>query len=314
MKKLPNKINPELFTKEVLNKYFPKAYLKSSIIWESEIIKPNYFDGEISTTNIFEQTPYQYKGQNRFIHFTNLEKLKAIVESGYLRMASLDSLQDTEEVHFAGKEIDPNSFNDLDIESENLFSLSACESSTSNILNDKMWINYGDKYTGCILEYSFTKMELFRMNFGIIRYGEDKLSDLKQLVNLSKGFYNENGYTITKLPVFLKTILAFHKNQSFDYEREIRLLFEPLHIYNNDFFGYEFCNKKGIKKYFKLPFKERNKLPENPNFDLETKLHHFPQIELKRIILGQKTSTTALKVLKRLVQEKLQDNCECIKL
>ncbi|NBW71969.1 MAG: hypothetical protein EBR24_04200, partial [Flavobacteriia bacterium] len=104
------------------------------------------------------------------------------------------------------------------------------------------------------------------------------------------------------------------KNQSFDYEREIRLLFEPLQIYNDDFFGYEFCNKKGIKKYFKLPFKERNKLPENPNFDLETKLHHFPQIELKRIILGQKTSITELKVIKTLIQEKLQDNCECIKL
>ena len=40
----------------------------------------------------------------------------------------------------------------------------------------------------------------------------------------------------------------------------------------------------------------------------------FPQIELKRIILGQKTSTTELKVVKTLIQEKLQDNYECIKL
>ena len=306
-------INPDFFMKEVLNRFFPKAHLKSSTIWESEKIKPDFFDGEISTYNIFEQTPYQYKGQNSFIHFTCLKKLKAIIESGYLRMASLDSLQDTEEVHFAGKHIDPNCFYELDTASENLFSLSACESSHSNITNDKMWVEYGNRYAGCIIEYSFTKMELFRMNFGVVKYGNDELSDLKQLAILSKIFYDEFGYTITKLPVFLKNILAFHKKQFYDFEREIRLLFEPLHIRNDDFFGYEFCDKKGIKTYYKLPFKERNELPENTNFDLETKLHHYPQIELKRVILGEKTSKTELKEIKKLIQEKFQ-NCECIKL
>ncbi len=306
-------INPDLYIKEVLSKYFPKASLKSSTIWESEKIKPNFFDAEISTYNIFDQTPYQYKGKNSFIHFTSLEKFKAIIESGYLRMASLDSLKDSEEVHFAGKEIDPNFFYELDTASENLFSLSACESSHSNITNDEMWMEYGDRYRGCIIEYSFTEMELFRMNFGVIKYGKDELSELKKLAIESKRFYDEYGYTITNLPVFLKNILAFHKNQVYDFEREIRLLFEPLNIRNDKFFGYEFCDKKGIKTYYKLPFKERNELPINTNFDLETKLHHYPQIELNRVILGQKTSISSFKEIKILIQEKFQ-NCECIKL
>jgi hypothetical protein len=306
-------IDPNFYFREVLNKFFPKAQLKSSTIWESGVIKPDFFDGEISTYNLFEQTPYEYKGHNRFIHFTSSEKLKAILKSGYLRMASLDSLEDDEEVHFAAKVIDPNCTYELGVASENLFSLSACESSHSNITNENMWMEYGDKHAGCILEYSFSKMELFRMNFGVIKYGKDEISDLKQLAIVSKRFYDEFGYTITKLPVFLKNILAFHKKQFYDFEREIRLLFEPLHIRNDDFFGYEFCDKKGIKTYYKLPFKERNELPENTSFDLETKLHHYPQIELKRVILGAKTSKTELKEIKKLIQEKFQ-NCECIKL
>jgi hypothetical protein len=310
---MPSEINPDLYTKEVLNKFFPKAHLKSSTFWESETVKPDFFDGEISTNNIFDQTPYEYKGQNRFIHFTSIEKLKAILTSGYLRMASLDSLQDTEEVHFAGKVIDPNSFYDLDVASENLFSLSACESTTANILNKKMWMEYGDKYEGCVIEYSFSKMALFRMNFGLIRYGDENLSDLKKLASLSHSFYQEYGFSISRLPVFLKTILAFHKNQSYDFEREIRLLYEPVNV-SDARFGYDLCDRKGIKQYFKLPFKEFNKLPVNPNFDLKTKLHHYPQIELKRVILGLTSSAIEFKNLKYLISGKFNNQCECIKL
>lgn len=286
---MPSEINPHIYTKEVLNKFFPKAKLKTSIIWESETVKPNFFDGEISTYNIFDHTPYEYKGQNRFIHFTSIEKLKAILTSGYLRMASLDSLQDTEEVHFAGKVIDPNCFYDLDVASENLFSLSACESTTANILNKKMWMEYGDQYRGCILQYSFSKMELFRSNFGVIRYGEKHLSDLKKLVIMSHSFYQEYGFSVSQLPVFLRTILAFHKNQSYDFEREIRLLLEPEFL-PDSCFEPDFCQKKGIKKYYKLPFSERNELPVNTKYDQDTILHHFPQIELKKIILGPQSS------------------------
>jgi hypothetical protein len=286
---MPSEINPDLYTKEVLNKFFPKAHLKSSTIWESETVKPNFFDGEISTYNIFKLTPYEYKGRNRFIHFTSIEKLKAILTSGYLRMASLDSLQDTEEVHFAGKVIDPNSFYDLDVVSENLFSLSACESNTANIFNKKMWMEYGDQYRGCILQYSFSKMELFRSNFGVIRYGEKHLSDLKKLVIMSHSFYQEYGFSVSQLPVFLRTILSFHKNQNYDFEREIRLLIEPEFL-PDSCYEPDFCQKKGIKKYYKLPFSERNELPVNTKFDQDTILHHFPQIELNRIILGPQSS------------------------
>jgi hypothetical protein len=303
---MPNEINPDLFTKQVLNKFFPKAHLSTSTIWESKKIKPVFFDGEISAYNIFDQTPYEYKGQNSFIHFTSLEKLKAIIESGHLRMASLDSLQDTEEVHFAGKVIDPNCFYELDVASENLFSLSACESSYSNITNENMWMEYGDEHAGCILEYSFSKMELFRMNFGVIRYGEENLSDLKKLVSLSHSFYNEHGFSVSELPIFLRTILSFHKNQSYNFEREIRLLLEPVQIiefHKDPRFETVFCDKKGIKWYFKIPFKEKNKLPENLDFDLETKLHHYPQIELKRIILGQNTSSKDLSSVRTLVRQ-----------
>lgn len=307
-------IDPYFYFREVLNKYFPKAHLKTSTIWESRGIKPDFFDGEISTYNLFEQTPYEYKGHNRFIHFTSSEKLKAILKSGYLRMASLDSLEDDKEVHFAAKVIDPNCNYEIGAASENLFSLSACESSQSNITNENMWMEYGDKHAGCILEYSFSKMELFRMNFGVIRYGEENLSDLKKLVLSSNSFHNEFGFSVSKLPVFLKTILSFHKKQSFDFEREIRLLFEPDIILPNERFEHISCDIKGFRRVYKLLFKEFNKLPEHPNFDLETKLHHYPQIELKRVILGQKTSKNELKEINKLIQEKFQDNCECIKL
>jgi hypothetical protein len=222
-------------------------------------------------------------------------------------MASLDSLQDTEEVHFAGKVIDPNSFYDLDVASENLFSLSACESNTANILNKKMWMEYGDKYRGCILQYSFSKMELFRSNFGVIRYGEEYLSDLKKLVIMSHSFYQEYGFSVSQLPVFLRTILSFHKNQNYDFEREIRLLIEPEFLPDSCFED-DFCQKKGIKKYYKLPFSERNELPVNTKFDQDTILHHFPQIELKRIILGSQSSVETKEEVETLIKHYLPNS------
>ena len=47
-----------------------------------------------------------------------------------------------------------------------------------------------------------------------------------------------------------------------------------------------FCENKGIKSFIKLPLKGRNKILENPNFDMETKLYHSPQVEINRVILG----------------------------
>lgn len=283
------KINPDLFTKEVINKIFSHAYLSESTVYESDEKTIDTFDGELSACNLFDQTPYEYKGHNRFIHFTSIEKLKAILTSGYLRMASLDSLQDTEEVHFAGKVIDPNSFYDLDVASENLFSLSACESNTANILNKKMWMEYGDKYKGCILQYSFSKMELFRSNFGVISYGEEHLSDLKKLVFLSQEFYENHKFKPESFAVLLRRILAFHKQKKFHFENEIRLLYEPRDLPLTSF-DHVWCDVKGIKQYYKLPFSERNELPVNTKYDQDTILHHFPQIELKRIILGPQSS------------------------
>jgi hypothetical protein len=108
--------------RRVLNKFFPKAKLKTSTIWESEIVKPDFFDGEISNYNIFDQTPYEYKGL----------------------------------------------------------------------------------------------------------------------------FHNEYGFSVSKLPVFLRTILAFHKNQCYDFEREIRLLLEPEFLPDSCFED-DFCQKKELK-------------------------------------------------------------------
>lgn len=306
-------INPNLFTKEVLNKFFPRVYLRSSEVYESEGKFINSFSGEISSYNLFNQTLYEYKGRNLFLHFTKIENLLKIIESGNLWMSTLDSLEDEEELHYAGRYLDSNYRSELSSACENLFSLSACESTEVNIQSEHMWTHYGGNHSGCIIEYSFTLMDIYKMNFGHIRYGDSELKELDHISRLSNEFFSTFGYKVSNLPLFLRKILAFHKTDCFQLESEIRLLFEPDIILPNERFEYISCDKKGYRRVYKLPFKERNKLPENPNFDLETKLHHYPQIELKRVVLGQKTSITGLKEIKKLIQEKFQ-NCECIKL
>jgi hypothetical protein len=228
-------------------------------------------------------------------------------------MSTLDSLEDKEELIYAGRYFNDDYQSELSSVIENIFSLSACESTEENIQSEYMWSHYGGNHTGCIIEYSFTNMNIYKMNFGIIRYGDTEFKELDLISNLSNEFFKKYDFKVEKLSFFLRKILAFHKLDSFKLENEIRLLFEPNLVLPNDRIESVNCNENGYRRIYKLPFRENNKFPENTNFDLETKLHHYPQIELIRVILGQKTSISAFKEIKKLIQGKFQ-NCECIKL
>lgn len=282
--KVFDKIN--LYDKEVLKKVFPESYLSSSEVWSSDKKVSDSFNGQISTVNLFNGTQYEYVGKNKFLHFTSIDSLFKILESGYIRMTDIYSLEDKSELHFASQVLGENYENEINLEGENTYSFSACESNADNLISDYMWREYGDNFKGCTIEFSFSKTDFHKMNLGKIQYGDEKLEPIINLKKYSEEFWNNYGIKVNKFPLFLLKILAFHKESRFSNENELRLLFHNDNGQNHPNVMYISCQKRGIKSFIKLPLKGRNEILENPNFDMDTKLYHSPQVEINRIILG----------------------------
>jgi len=300
----------KLFNSEVLNKIFPNARLKESLLFGSPNQPLKTFNGVISTDNIFKSTRYDFNTDSNFIHFTTFSSLSQILSSGFLRMSEFNCLSDNSELVFASEIIgvlDSELKDKILDEKSNIFCLSACISNHETLRNQYMWKNYASNGKGCCIEYKFTKTDIHNMVFGKIQYGKRSLKPLKEIKKLEEEFISNYEFTVSDLPLFLLKISSFHKKSNFKKEQEVRLLFHKdgsvgtkdghLNKYK------DFHKDHAVRNFIKLPIIGRNKHLENNNFDRETILIHSPQIEISRIIIGPNLDDT-LEIVKQLFQLK----------
>lgn len=285
------------FENEVLKSVLPYARFSETKMFGSPNFSPNSFKAKISSVNIFKDSIYEYKGDGNFIHFTSLFALNSILESGYLRMSEFGNLIDQNELTYGAQVFEgikdyQKNLQILNNFKENVFSLSACQSSENTMKDPYLWQTYGDKGNGVVIEYSFTNMNLVNYIFGNIQYGKVGLLPLEKIKSLSDKFKTENDDFFPEN--FLELIIemeSFHKAMKFSEEKEVRLIFKndiSLKYNHNPIFR-DINSTRDIKNFLKIFLKGRNPEYTNANMDSVGEdffCNFFPQIEIKRIIFG----------------------------
>jgi hypothetical protein len=287
--------NVNEFVNDVLKPVFPNIKLANSFMSSSPEVSAASFEGKLLSSKIFENTVYEYKGDGKFIHFTSLFGVKAILDHGYLRMSELENLSDKSELNYANDVFRDNTIFNCreDILKEiksNVFCLSACESNANTIRDSFMWEVYGDRGKGVVIEFEIKKPNPFFFTLGKMQYGEDSKAPLKKIRELAENYIqNKNKIFPNNFCEFLAEIQSFHKSQQFASEQEVRLLLkkdkyqEPESIYT------DINSKQEVRKFNKLFLKGRHPLLDleyGLSDDPEAVLDEFPQIEIKKIVLG----------------------------
>lgn len=285
------------FIRTVINPVLPNAKLAESYInCFSDDNSPTYFDGKLSSRELFKDTEYEYKGDGKFIHYTSLFGLKAILDSGFLRMSEFGNLIDTSELNYGASVFKENEIfqykqTNIDQLRENIFCLSACQSSKSTKINDLMWEVYGDKGKGIIIEFELTKKNPDFFILGNIQYGEDAKKPLEKIKALYEQYLND---VKTALPSnfieLLVELQSFHKAKRYEGESEIRLLFKKDKFFPSETIYKDINSNQEVKHFNKLFLKGRHpyskkeiKIDKSSNYSY---FDEFPQIEIKSIILG----------------------------
>lgn len=280
------------YEKQVLKAVFPESRLKSSFVFGSEDKIPNSFDGLISADGLFNGTPYQYSGENLFLHFTTFPVLSVIMNSGFLRMSDFNCLDDINEMMFASQLIwGESKVEYLKEEKSKMFSLSACESNIDTIQNKFMWENYSGKGRGCAIEYKFSSLDIHNFNIGKIQYGKYKLKPIKEINKQALSFAeNNDGFRVNDFPNFLIRISSFHKDIKYKDEQEVRMLYyrdggigsDQPHL--NEY--RDFYKDHQVRNFIKIYLKGKNKYLPNDKLTEEEVVRHSPQIEIQRVFIG----------------------------
>ncbi|WP_418264173.1 DUF2971 domain-containing protein [Flavobacterium faecale] len=281
------------FISTVIHPVLPNAKLKESFINGAPT---NYFEGKLSSCELFKETDYEYKGDGKFIHHTSLFALKAILDSGYLRMSEFGNLIDTSELHYGASVFKENSIfqyeqANMDQLRKNVFCLSACQSSESTKTNELMWEVYGDKGKGVIIEFELTKKNPRFFILGKMQYGIDGLKPLTELKKLAENYINnkDNVMFPNNFPELLLELQSFHKAKRYEGENEIRLLFKKDIFFPAETIYQDINSNQEVKYFNKLFLKGRHPYAEKEidiNNDSLSYFDEFPQIEIKNIILG----------------------------
>lgn len=299
-----NHRNVDKFIKEVINPMFPNARFASSFMHSGYEEPATSFEGKLSPINLFKDTDYEYKGDHKFIHYTSLLGLKAILETGYLRMSEFGNLIDKNELQYASEIFIDNPIFQIKKEKleqlkENLFCLSMCESNEKTKRNAFLWEVYGDKGKGAVIEFELTKKNPKHFLLGNIQYRNETLDKLRELKKNAVNFeINNNGFFPNNFIELLTEIQSFHKSKRYNAEKEVRLFLKTdkrqYEEHQRESIYKDINSNQEVKYFNKLYLKGKHpfmdfKYPFSDEDDAV--FNEFPQIEIKNIILGYNIST-----------------------
>lgn len=280
------------YLKEVVQPLLPNAKYKFTIQLGDFLTTSDTFNGALSSEGIFKDSNYEYIGEERFLHFTSLTNLDAIIKSGYIRMSDFSNLSDKIELNYATLVFQDAKYFKLNEEIINeekrkLFCLSVCENSPKTIQNTFMWNEYGNKGSGVIIDFSLNCSKSHRFSIGQIKYGMGELKVVEDLKQRLIDFSEENTFGPNNPIQMITLLLAYHKSLKYASEKELRILFtdkelelvktkyptiEPTINKNNQVINFNKIFLKG-----RSPFKESDE-------------SLFPEIKINRIILGYNLS------------------------
>lgn len=309
----------DTFVKTVINPILPNARFARSFMNGYSLAQDlNYFSAKLVPDNLFKGSDYEYGGDGQFIHYSSLQGLKAILDSGYLRMSEFGNLIDKNELNYGADLFKSNpdfQYDKINIDDlkSNVFSLSVCESSENTKRDNLMWEIYGDKGKGIIIEFKLTKKDPKFFILGKVLYGENAKKPLYELKKRSEDYLKgKNKVFPNNFPELIVELQSFHKSRIYEGEREVRLLFKNDLEFSSDTVYKDFNSSQEVKFFNKLFLKGRHPLScevENSTEDDYSYFDEFPQIEIKNLILGFNISVENKVAITELLSEiKLQHN------
>ncbi len=314
--------NVDKFLNEVIKPILPNAKFADASMWSAPDELATNFEGHMLPKGLLNDSVYEYKGDWKFLHFTNLFSLKTILESGFLRMSAFGNLIDNKEINyaldvFAQSQSPANPIDNAIIEElkEHLYCLSLCESNSKTRRDDYMWEVYADKGRGVAIEFEFTKPNPSQFLFGKMQYGDKELKPINDLKKLTEEFINENpNFFPNNFTELFVALFSFHKVKRYSIENEVRMLlydkFWKYDKYKLESVYKDINNRYEVKNFNKLFLRNRHPfLDLNYPFSDEKDivLDEFPQIEIKNIILGYGLSNEKQIALEDLLKDVKND-------
>lgn len=249
-----------------------------------------------SENSKLENGLFFYKGEYDFIHFTGLNEMYSILNSGRIRLYNLLNLDDKYEFIYGYRELCYPENKEMQRVKEELFCLSLCSykdiiASEDETKEHLLWKLYGNNGDGAMLRLQFINdpRTWYQYHLSEVYYDTVNMEEIKQ-------FHRRPGNK-----VFLDPKLScFYKNSIYSFENEVRLIFDKRHMGSTTYTDKDnkllypiihpdqFKEKEDIY-YFELPL--WNFLPPNseylktPNVMGKMELE-IPKIYLKEIILG----------------------------
>ena len=276
------------FLKEVIKPLLPNARYKYTLQSGDFNTTSNNFNGALSSDDIFKDSDYEYREEERFIHFTSLQNLDSILKSGYIRMSNLANLSDESELNFASSVFenikDIRLTNDLNNdEKKQLFCLSVCQNKIETITNTSMWNEYANKGSGVIIDLSLSSLKSNRFSIGHIKYGKKELHRIEELKNRLISFSKEKDFAPNNAVNMISILLSFHKKLKYHSEQELRVLFtdKDLEFVKTKYptIDTTINHKNEVVSFNKIFLEGRNSFGKS-NENL------YPEIKINRIILG----------------------------
>ena len=216
-----------------------KPFLNFYYYGESDVKPLTYAEGRLRRENkLYRSTNYFYQNKNnpdhKFLHFTSLSSLLAILHSQAIRLQSLNKMNDPNEINFAA-DLFQLKTDFVENHKKSVLSLSLCEYQSNdpeialNINNLDLWRFYGLDGNGIAIKLKIINDPLLWDSYHMasIQYGKDSLifwSNIKAKLNGFKSKYPE-------LYIHFIKLFCFHKNIHYKNEQEVRLIFAA--DYNN---------------------------------------------------------------------------------
>lgn len=271
--------------------------------------------------DILKGTEYYNEKNSKLIHYTSsIQNLVEILNSGLLRLSNLVALNDPQELSYVTNSLDVE-FNKEDIieYKRNFFSASFCKVLNLTKPDDfPMWRLYGGDGFGAAIVFEVINYGKEWNNFVLskMQYGDNAAVErYRNYTKFHKKFQERNNYPIQNYPKSLSSIMAFHKNKIWSYEKEIRLLahFEYDKYTLKEKAMHMVGLKHGIAKngklysYVELPLfggEEYNRLYKRAK---ELKwIEYFekslPIFKIKKIIVGYKNTTETVLRLEDIIR------------
>jgi len=256
-----------------------------------------------------QDTPFYLSSENDFIHFTTLDALYSILNTGFLRLYNLNNMDDKYEMEYAIKELE---FKETaEKAKEELYCLSMC--SSAKIFAEKtkehlLWKLHGRDGNGVIIRVKIeNNLKWYFYHLTEVYYGVEKFGSVK---NFNTQIDNQ---------ILDNKICCYIKHPIYKFESEVRLVFDnmnPVTVTDKDkqkvypITYPDKLHKLAKTFYFQVPILNFHK---NENYEkylapnMQGVDYEIPKIKITEIILGYRYTDKDLKNIKSKIDPKYSD-------